>query len=290
MFTPRTRRIALVALAAAFGASIVPAFAENATLDAIKKRGKLKVGIKYDSPPFGSLDPKTNQVVGFEVDIAKSLARQIMGDAAKVDFVQVNSSNRIPLLENGEIDLFIATATITPARLQEIDFSNVYFRAGQSLLVKKNSAVKSYKDLGGHSVCTTSGSTPEQTIRALAPQANVQTFETYGDCFTALNSGRIDAMTTDNGILIGYEKQDPTHLEVVGGVFTFEPYGIGIAKGNTALLGAVNSALATMLKDGEYAKFNQAWIGKPMATDVAQWYGMDAKKAGDLYIAGQPKK
>jgi len=290
MLTPRTRRTALFALAAAFGASIVPVRAENANLDAIKKRGVLKIGIKYDSPPFGVLDPKTNQVVGFDVEIGKSLARRILGDAKKIQFVQVNSSNRIPLLQNGEIDMFIATATITPDRLKEIDFSNVYYRAGQSLLVKKSSPVKSYKDLTGHSVCTTTGSTPELTIRRLAPQANVQTFDTYADCFTALNSGRIDAMTTDNGILLGYEQQDPTHLEMVGGVFTFEPYGIGIAKGNAALLAAVNAALAGILKDGEYAKIHQSTLGKPVPTDVAQWFGMDAKKAGDEYIAGQPKK
>lgn len=290
MIRPTTRLAALLVFGACIAASMLPVQAENANLDAIKKRGVLKVGVKYDSPPFGQLDPKTNQVGGFDVEIAKSLARRILGDAKKIELIQVVSSNRIPLLQNGDIDMFIATATITPARLAEIDFSNVYYRAGQSLLVKKSSPVKTYKDLGGHSVCTTTGSTPELTIRRLAPQANVQTFENYADCFTAVKTGRVDAMTTDNTILLGYEQQDPANLQMVGGTFTFEPYGIGIAKGNTTLLAAVNAALAAMVKDGEYAKIHQTTLGKPVPGDVGQWFGMDAKKAGDQYIAEQPKK
>jgi aspartate/glutamate/glutamine transport system substrate-binding protein len=289
MFT-FSRRVAMLVLATAFAASLAPASAENATLDAIKQRGTLKVGVKYDSPGFGLLDPKTNVVSGFDVEIARSLARRILGDAKKIEFVQVTSSNRIPLLQNGDVDMFIATATITPARMQEIDFSNVYYRAGQTLLVRKPSPIKTYKDLPGHTVCTTTGSTPELTIRRLAPQANVQTFDTYADCFTGLKSGRIDAMTTDNGILLGYEAQDPANLQVVGGLFTFEPYGIGIAKGNTTLLKAVNAALMAMAKDGEYAKIHQATLGKPAPSDLMQWFGMDAKTAGERYIAEQPKK
>ena len=170
MFRLTTRLGALLVFAACIATSIVPVQAENANLDAIKKRGVLKIGVKYDSPPFGQLDPKTNQVVGFDVEIARGLAKRILGDAKKVELIQVVSSNRSPLLQNGDIDMFIATATITPARLKEIEFSNVYYRAGQSLLVKKNSPVKTYKDLAGHSVCTTTGSTPELTIRQLAPQ------------------------------------------------------------------------------------------------------------------------
>lgn len=285
------RRIALLALAAIFFGSALPVRAEGAaSLDAIKKRGTIKIGVKYDSPPFGSLDPKTNQVVGFDIDIARALTKQLLGDAKKVEFVQVNSSNRIPLLQNGEVDLFIATTTITPDRMKEIAFSNVYYRAGQTLLVKKNSPIKNYKDLAGHSVCTTTGSTPEQTIRRLVPSANVQTFDTYADCFTALKSGRVDAMTTDNTILTGYELQDPANLTLVGGMFTFEPYGIGIGKGNDTLIRAVNAALTAIMKDGEYAKFHQAELGKPLPADAGQWFGMDAKKAGDMYLAEQPKK
>jgi len=287
------RRLALIAFAAAFfAATTVPLRADVAasSVDAIKKRGTIKIGVKYDSPPFGSLDPKTNQVAGFDIDVAKALAHEIFGDATKIQWVQVNSSNRIPLLENGDVDMFIATTTITPDRLKEIGFSNVYYLAGQSLLVKKGSPVHTYKDLAGHTVCTTAGSTPEQTIRMVAPAAIVQTFDNYADCFTGLKNGRTDAMTTDNTILAGYESQDASELTLTGGLFTFEPYGIGIAKGNDSLLKAVNGGLTAMFKSGAYAKINMTWLGKPLPSDVATWYGMDAAQAGDKYVASQPKK
>jgi putative glutamine transport system substrate-binding protein len=285
------RRLAL-ALIAAFVAvnAAVPVRADTSgsTLAAIKQRGVLKIGVKYDSPPFGSLDPKTNQVVGFDIDVGRALAKQILGDASKVQWVQVTSANRIPLLQNGDIDMFIATATITPARLQQIDFSNVYYVAGESLLVKKSSPIKSYKDLGGKSVCTTAGSTEDTEIRKIAPTANVQTFDSYADCFQALKNGRIDAMTTDNTILVGYQAQDPADLALVGGLLSFEPYGIGIAKGNDTLLKAVNAGLTALFKS-DYNKINETWIGTPLAGDVKSKLGMDAAQAGALFAADQPK-
>jgi putative glutamine transport system substrate-binding protein len=287
------RRLA-VAIIAVFiaAATTLPVRADTSgnTLDAIKARGVLKVGVKYDSPPFGVLDPKTNQVEGFDIDVAHALAKAILGDPNKIQFTQVNSSTRIPLVQNGDIDMFIATATITPARLQQIDFSNVYYIAGESLLVKKNSPIKSYKDLGGKSVCTTAGSTEDTEIRQLAPAANVQTFDSYASCFTALQSGRIDAMTTDNTILVGYQQQDPADFALVGGLLSFEPYGIGIAKGNVTLLKAVNAALASLVKSKDYDKMNEMWNHSSLTPDVKSQLGMDAAMAGDKFAAGQPKK
>jgi putative glutamine transport system substrate-binding protein len=287
------RRLAIAIIAVFIAAAAtLPARADTSgnTLDAIKARGVLKIGVKYDSPPFGVLDPKTNQVEGFDIDVAHALAKAILGDPNKVQFTQVNSSTRIPLVQNGDIDMFIATATITPARLQQIDFSNVYYIAGESLLVKKNSPIKSYKDLGGKSVCTTAGSTEDTEIRQLAPTANVQTFDSYASCFTALQSGRIDAMTTDNTILVGYQQQDPADFALVGGLLSFEPYGIGIAKGNVTLLKAVNAALATLVKSKDYDKMNEMWNHSPLTPDVKSQLGMDAAMAGDKFAAGQPKK
>lgn len=287
------RRLALILLSAFLAAAAtVPVRADTSgnTLDAIKARGVLKIGVKYDSPPFGVLDPKTNQVEGFDIDVGRALAKAILGDANKVQWVQVNSSTRIPLVQSGDIDMFIATATITPARLQQIDFSNVYYVAGESLLVKKSSPIKSYKDLGGKSVCTTAGSTEDTEIRQLAPAANVQTFDSYASCFTALQSGRIDAMTTDNTILVGYQQQDPANLALVGGLLSFEPYGIGIAKGNDSLLKAVNAALAKLVKSPDYEKMNQTWNHSALTPDVKSQLGMDAVAAGDKFQADQPKK
>jgi putative glutamine transport system substrate-binding protein len=262
--------------------------ADDNSVDAIKKRGTIKIGVKYDAPPFGSLNPQTNQVTGFDVDIARAIAKHVLGSPDKVELVQVKSDNRIPLVQNGDIDAFVATATITPARLKTIDFSSVYYRAGQSLLVKKGSTVKSYKDLDGKGVCSVQGSTPEQTIRRLVPKANVVTFETYPECLTALRGGRIDAVTTDNVILGGYEAQDPKNLELVGGLFTFEPYGIGIRKGNASLTKAINDTLADLKKSGDYAKMHEKWLHAKLPSDFDKWYGMAAETAGDQFANQKP--
>jgi len=267
----------------ALGPAVPVRAADDNSVDAIKKRGTIKIGVKYDAPPFGSLNPQTNQVTGFDVDIARAIAKKILGSPDKVELVQVKSDNRIPLVQNGDIDAFVATATITPARMKTIDFSNVYYRAGQSLLVKKGSPVKSYKDLDGRGVCSVQGSTPEQTIRRLVPKANVVTFETYPECLTALRGGRVDAVTTDNVILGGYEAQDPNNLELVGGLFTFEPYGIGIRKGNASLVKAINDTLADLKKSGEYAKLHEKWLKKPLPADFNKWYEMPAAAAAEQF-------
>jgi putative glutamine transport system substrate-binding protein len=270
------------------GSSVPSRAADDNSVDAIKKRGTIKIGVKYDAPPFGSLNPQTNQVAGFDVDIARAIAKHVLGSPDKVELVQVKSDNRIPLVQNGDIDAFVATATITPARMKTIDFSSVYYRAGQSLLVKKGSPVKSYKDLDGKGVCSVQGSTPEQTIRRLVPKANVVTFETYPECLTALRGGRVDAVTTDNVILGGYEAQDPNQLQLVGGLFTFEPYGIGIRKGNASLVKAINDTLADLKKNGDYAKMHEKWLGKKLPPDFTTWFGMAAETAAEQFANQKP--
>lgn len=278
----------LIALCAFAASNLAPARAAETTPAAIKARGVLRVGVKFDSPPFGALDPRTNQVTGFDIDVARAIAKTILGDENKVQLVQVTSANRIPQLENGNIDLILATMTITQDRLKQIDFSNVYYRAGQSLLVRKDSPVKTYRDLAGKSVCTIAGSTPEQTIRRVAPTANVVILEGYPECFTALRTGRVDAETTDNVLLFGLQQQDPANFKLTGGQFTFEPYGIGVAKGNTALLEAVNATLARLAKDGSYVKIHQKWLKDPPPSDWRSWLGESPAKAAEQFATQFP--
>jgi len=284
------RRTYLALAGSAAAATLIPvgAFADS-SLAAVKARGSLKIGVKYDNPGFGYLKAGESEPTGFEIDLAHEITKRIMGDPGKVQFTQVISSNRIPLVQNGDIDMFIATATITPDRLKQIAFSNVYYSAGQSLLVRTNSTIKSYQDLAGKTVCTAKGSTPEQTIHKLVPTADVQTFDGYTPCYQALLDGRTDAITTDNTILVGFRNQDPKDFKMVGGLFTFEPYGIGIAKGNDTLLKAVNDALVSIGNDGTFNKIHQKWLNEPLPANWKTWYGMTAEKAGDEF-ANQPAR
>jgi putative glutamine transport system substrate-binding protein len=232
------------------------------TIDAIKSKGKLVVGVKFDTRLFGLKDPASGNVEGFDIDIAKGLAKQLLGDETKIELKEVTSKTRIPMLDNGEIDLIIATMTITEERKQQVDFSDVYFNAGQSLLVKKGSPIQSLADVKkGTKVMAVKGSTSVINIKEKAPDATVLEFDNYQDAFSALRAGQGDALTTDNAILYGMSSQD-SNYEVVGGTFTEEPYGIAVKKGNTDLVGAVNEYLASLHSSGEYDKLYEKWIGE----------------------------
>ncbi|WP_342047303.1 glutamate ABC transporter substrate-binding protein [Bacillus sp. OTU530] len=235
--------------------------AQNA-LEKIKKRDKLIVGVKYDTNLFGLKNPSTGKVEGFDIDIAKALAKKILGDESKVELKEVTSKTRIPMLKNGDIDMIIATMTITEERKQEVDFSDVYFKAGQALLVKKGSNIKGIDDIKkGTTVLAVKGSTSAVNIRQKAPEATVLEFENYSEAFQALKAGQGDALTTDNSILLGMQKQDPNYV-IAGDIFTDEPYGIAVKKGETELLQAVNDFLKEYNASGEYDKLYEKWLGE----------------------------
>jgi putative glutamine transport system substrate-binding protein len=234
-------------------------------LEAIKKRGKFVVGVKYDTNLFGLKDPGTGEVNGFDIDIAKAIAKSILGDETKVELIEVTSKTRIPKLNNGDIDAIIATMTITEERKKEVDFTDVYFKAGQSLLVKKGSPIKSIADLKkGTKVLGVKGSTSVKNIAEKAPEATVLQFENYQDAFTALKAGQGDTLTTDNAILFGMTKQDPNY-EMVGGNFTDEPYGIAVKKGEAVFANTISELLTAMKANGEYDKIYEKWLGEKPA-------------------------
>jgi aspartate/glutamate/glutamine transport system substrate-binding protein len=234
---------------------------DSKTIDAIKKRGKLVAGVKFDTNLFGLKNPSSGKVEGFDIDIAKAIAKKILGDENKLELKEVTSKTRIPMLQNGEIDLIIATMTITEERKQQVEFSDIYFMAGQSILVKKGSPLKSVADLKkGDKVLAVKGSTSATNIRQKVPDATILEFENYQDAFTALKAGQGIALTTDNAILFGMMKQDANY-EVVGGTFTDEPYGIAMPKGDTGFASVVNQLLGDMKKNGDYDKLYESWMG-----------------------------
>jgi putative glutamine transport system substrate-binding protein len=239
---------------AASGKKALPKAADGTLLRKIQDRGKIIVGVKYDVPMFGLLNPTTNKVEGFDVDVAKEIANYIFGDPNAIEFKEAVSKNRIPFLQDGTTDLMISTMTVNAEREQQIDFSVVYYLAGQSLLVPKNSAITGTKDLAGKRVGTAKGSTSENNIRKVAPQADVQLFDGYAEAVAAMDSGRLDAVTTDDNILIGFQSKEPNKWKLVGGQFTKEPYGIGIAKGHPELVEVVNKVVKDLKSSGKWAE------------------------------------
>ncbi|KKC49086.1 MULTISPECIES: glutamate ABC transporter substrate-binding protein [unclassified Paenibacillus] len=240
---------------------------ESGVIKDIKDRGKLIVGVKYDTKLFGLKDTASGNVEGFDIDISKAIAKKIFGDESKIELKEVTSKTRIQMLDNGDIDLIVATMTITDERKKQVDFSDVYFKAGQSLLVKQGSPITGLKDITKDSkVLGVKGATSIKNIEDKVPGLRVMQFENYQEAFAALKAGKGDTLTTDNAILYGMAKQDPGYT-VVGGTFTDEPYGIAAKKGNTDLVALVNETLKEMKDSGEYATIYEKWIGEKPPTE-----------------------
>lgn len=234
--------------------------ASDGSLDAVKKRGKLIIGVKYDIPFFGFLNPETNQVEGFDIDMARAVAQRIFGDPNAVEFKEAVSKNRIPYLDEGTVDVVFSTMTANEERSKQIEFSDAYYVAGQSLLVPANSTIADVKGLDGKAVGTVKGSTSEKNIRQFAPTATVELFDTYSEAVQAMESGRVEAVTTDDIILNGFAKRSPDKFKLVGGQFTQEPYAAGVKKGNISLLNEVNAALREIKGNGKWAESYKKWV------------------------------
>lgn len=254
--------------AAAYPVASNVAVSGSPTFDKIKSAGKVTIGVKQDQPGLGFKDAATGEYSGFDIEIAKWMAASLGYSADKIEYKAIPSANRESAIQNGDINFYIGTYSITDKRKQLVDFAGPYFITGQGLLVKKsNTTINSEKDLAGKTVCSATGSTPIQKIKSDYPQTKTTEFDTYSQCVEALKNGQADAVTTDQAILLGYAAQDPDALKVVGQPFTTEKYGIGLPKGDSALRKFFNDTL-TNGKD-TWQKIYDSTLGKS-GTKVTQ--------------------
>jgi len=230
------------------------------SVEAIKARGTLKVGVKVDVPKFGYKDPKSGEITGFEIDLARAIAKKITGDPAKVDLQAVTAKTRGPLLDNGEIDLVIATFTITDERKQSYNFSDPYFVDGVGLLVKKSAGISGLKDLSGKNIGVAQSATTKQAIQKEAEKLGIKIdfleFGTYPEIKSALDAGRVDCFSVDSSILLGYVDDSTT---ILPDRFNPQSYGVASKKSNEALASFVNTAIAEMKASGEIDKLVEKW-------------------------------
>jgi len=233
---------------------------DSDTLTKILKRGKIIVGVKYDTKPFGFIN-ENQQLDGFDVDLAKYIAKFILGDENKIEFKQVTPSNRILSLNSGQVDMVIATMSRTKQRSQVIDFSRPYYDAGQAILVPAKSDIRSMSDLNGKKVIIVFGSTAERNLRQIAPDADIVGFTTYPSGYSALKQGRADAMTSDDTILMGFAMADKS-LKLLPTKYSQELYAIAFKKGKDSetLIQRVNFVLDGMEKTGELKQLKNKWI------------------------------
>ena len=243
-------------------------FAEGTTMARLKEAGTVKVGTKFDQPLFG-LKNLEGKPEGFDVEIAKLIAGEMGIAPDKVVFSEAVSANREPFIEQGKVDFVVATYTINDKRKQVVDFAGPYYEAGQDIMVAKGNpeGIGGPDDLAGKKVCSVTGSTPAENIRTNYPKAELTEFDVYSKCAEALKNGQVQAVTTDNVILLGLISQDPDAFELVGKPFTKEPYGIGLKKGDNEFRAFINDTLEKIEKDGRWKAAWDATAGK-VATET----------------------
>ncbi len=243
-------------------------FAEGTTMARLNQAGTVTVGTKFDQPLFGLKNLEGNPE-GFDVEIAKLIAGEMGIAADKVKFVESVSANREPFIQQDKVDFVVATYTINDKRKQVVDFAGPYYVAGQDIMVAKGNpeGIAGPEDLAGKKVCSVTGSTPAENIRTNYPDADLTEFDVYSKCAEALKNKQVQAVTTDNVILLGLISQDPDAFELVGKPFTEEPYGIGLKKGDTAFRSFINDTLDKLYQDGRWKAAWDATAGK-VATET----------------------
>ncbi|GLZ28267.1 putative glutamine-binding protein GlnH [Lentzea sp. NBRC 105346] len=232
---------------------------DGSTMAKIQARGRLIAGVDQNTYLMGFRNSFTGEIEGFDVELARRLAQAIFNDPAKVQFKIVTSAGRIPALKSGDVDVVVRTMTITCQRLAEVDFSAVYYQAGQRVLVRRNSGISGVEALQGKKVCATAGSTSLANVASKGTKP--VSVPNWTDCLVMLQQGQVDAISTDDTILAGLAAQDP-YTEVVGGRFTEEPYGIGVPKGQEDLVRFVNGVLEQMRADGTWVALYRRWLGQ----------------------------
>jgi glutamate transport system substrate-binding protein len=223
---------------------------------------KLVIGVKADQPGLGLQTGSTYS--GFDIEIAKIVAKGLGVEENGITWKTTVSTNREPFIQQGQVDLVVATYSITDDRKQKVNFAGPYYITGQDLLVPVNSTITGPESLDGKNVCSATGSTPAKRIKSDYPKAHLQEFDTYSKCVTALAGGQVDAVTTDDMILAGYAAQDQYagKFKVVGKPFSSEPYGIGLKKSDTAGCNKINDILKAAAADGSYKKAWDTTLGK----------------------------
>jgi glutamate transport system substrate-binding protein len=240
-----------------------------------RKRGHFIVGAKEDQPYLGEKNPANGVYSGFDIEIAKMVSASLGLDPKKISFRTIASANRETALQNGQIDYYVGTYTINDNRKKLVGFAGPYYMAGQGLLVRSDeNDIHGPQDLDGKRVCSAAGSTPYQRLQADYPKAQLVSYDTYSVCVDNLLTYQVDAVSTDDAILLGYAAKVPKELKVVGKPFSQEPYGIGVPRPDNALRFAIDDALKQREADGDWKRAYEVTLGlsgvpapKPPAID-----------------------
>ncbi|MCC3379372.1 cysteine ABC transporter substrate-binding protein [Paenibacillus farraposensis] len=224
--------------------------AKFASIEDIKKNGKIRIGVFADKPPFGYVDSEgKNQ--GFDVYIAKRFAKDLLGDESKVEFVLVDAASRVAYLESNKVDIIMANFTVTDERKEKVDFANPYMKLSFGIVSPDSAPITTIDQLrnSDQKLIVAKGTTAETYFTKHYPDIKLLKFDQYTEIFSALKDKRGAAIANDNTELIAWAKANPgftVSIPAFGGQDTIAP---AVAKGNKELLDWINNELATLGKE-----------------------------------------
>lgn len=256
-----TTKKSVLALTLLAGLATLSGAAHADKLDDIKQAGVVRIAVFDSNPPFGYIDPQTKKLVGYDVDVANAIAKDL---GVKVELRATNPANRIPLLTSKKVDLIAANFTITDDRAKEVNFSLPYFATGQKFIAHKG-VLKTPENIAGLRIGADKGTVQEITLRDRYPTAKVISYDDTPVAFTALRNGNVQAITQDDAKLVGLlgnlSATQKADFEISPFSITKEYQGVGIPKGEERLTAQVNETLVKLEKDGEAAKIYDRWFG-----------------------------
>jgi glutamate transport system substrate-binding protein len=248
-------------------------FEDGTRMKELADSGAVKIGVKYDQPGLGFKDAASDIPTGFDVEMAKVLAASLGIAEDEVEWIETISDNREPFLEDGTVDLVLASYSITDERRQVVGQAGPYLVTGQQLLVPEDSDVESTDDLAGQEVCSVTGSTSLENVKAegMKPVG----FDTYSECVEKVLDGTVQAMSTDGTILAGYAAQNEGELKVVGEEFSEENIGVGYSQDYPEMCQWIVDTITQAYDDGDYEAAFEATLG-PSGVEVPELPEMDS--------------
>jgi polar amino acid transport system substrate-binding protein len=241
--------------------------AAASAIDKIKARDKLIVGVFTDKPPFGFVN-EAGRYVGFDTDIGRQFAKDLLGDENKVEFVAVEPASRIPFLQSDKVDLILANMTVTPERKEAVDFTNPNLKVAVQALVPNDSSVKSLNDLATRTTIVTTGTTADIWLTKNHPDWKLLKFEKNSESLQALSAGRGDAYAQDNLVLFSWAKQNPGYRVLEEKLGDEAPIAPAVKKGNTDLRDWVNAELAKLGEEKFLLKLYDQYVRKELSDDT----------------------
>ena len=239
----------------------------------LAEAGSIKIGVKYDQPGLGYKDAASDVPTGFDVEIAKILAGSLGLEGDEINWVETVSDNREPFLQDGTVDIVLASYSITDDRREVVGQTGPYMITGQQLLVAADSDIESVADVKGKEVCSVTGSTSLENIEAEG--ATGVGLDTYSDCAQKVLDGSVEAMTTDGSILAGLAAQNEGELKVVGEEFSEERIGVGYSQDSPEMCQWINDTLTQANDDGLWADAFESTLG-PSGVDTPDFPELDS--------------